>query len=1284
MNMLVCCMMSIQRRVFDYLVAGLYESDDYSESLSKLAAEYPFVWVETLLANFSVLNQADDSKKWIKLLLQISANVDDIEIVDLCVTSIHSVNVNIRKASVCALTQIGSQIALSPLLVSLELFTVNLEVFAVLGAFAGPLSPQILEFLLGLFTRDPELVMSQYLGAICDCVSVLISESSIDPALLVTAWELISPLCWSRSLIASKTFLFEVIKATCCLCVRVPALEPAAVHSVQTALMRTSVHALTRTQLVLTIEAIHELLKGGKLFHCDETRNIFIPILIDLGITTQIATHAANALNTPAHDEPPSVCTCMLSLWGDMTEDGVAFVLERVVSKKLSVADRTVCLVYLCASSNLGDSVCRVLEILIKQSSAPVESLATHFLLRLIERVGPHSGIVAEFVVDLVPLKAAVSALTSLHADDQIVGKLLQFPQSGASELFSCLREKIVSESAAGSLMAFALVTGCVSDFGRLTALLLPGVNVGPSNVNDKPHFLRSIVLPASPLQFMESMARALLLQVGGIPFFEICIDFLPNATGEEIYLSAISNQTDYMAMGACLGQFAHTKFPEYLRIISRLKPPKNAGFFRNLFANQNTINEQIRKFNIARISLGESAKKSVRFASEIAPIYQSHYLDPCVETLLHGGEDSSVFCTLTALKNLYSVPGTGLPTPPSLLNAILPLCTTSAMCEPALLALAAVISGAQSLSAVHFDQAVQFSLSALTRGVDSFATIDTQQYTLRLEAVSDCIAAAMKHVASPYLGLSRLAQSVQLSGINGPLPVLRILVLQMYSRVVHLVHTGTTDGAITAELLETLLVLVPRTRDPVTEELAMHTIERFVPVCGSFTQFFVGVSTNLLPLFVQLCIQLSSDSCHESAVFILHILNSVLAVRGSEIPSNQSAQLISRMFAHSEKHSVAIGPNIQECIHTLSLAHLNSTLAELISHPVGPTQVAVIESLVRVPRMCVGFINYMSDLINNSSSQQTAAAEALTIAFRVKEVREFASKYSAVICGTILLYERNSQKNSTDCALWDAFIVCIGSPTTFNDHLDMYMNSQTGQNLTDLANFFVPFMLRTGREQQRKIAAQCLSRISATVPLISVRDAFLTVLSSNDPSLGNVCLEGLRNLTSIFTEETLKQIFPHCAVYTEKCLQIIHAVNAWESTLLDNVSTFIHAYECEPIIYTVISQMCKMASTDFKKLVDTRIWVEIKIRNAPCLSDVEAVATRDLKLTVNDFDTVIRPYFATTPGGGPTRAAIQIANENPDCRNRILLIVLAAVNRQSQNKSRDQMIESLGDIVCM
>ena len=1250
-------------KVVEHLLACLCSAGNpaavasFSDSLAKVARVYPSTWSSATLEEFRKLNQASDQGRWIRLLSHIShlsvpVESEEIEsISDMCITSVHSVDLNIRRASVSALVSIGrvhAKLVLTKLLLSLETHSVNFEIFEVLSLLCASKQDldRILSLIKRLFLEEAELVLSQYLGAVCQTVAQVcfwsvrdcLANDSLDPIgnllreqrvasgllqpLLCEMWELVSPLCWSKNLLADAA-LYDVVRASVSLIAVLPdsACSSSAVHSIQTSLLRLAIHARTSHQLTCSIESIRILAIAGKMMEDEETVGAIVPILIDLGI-------GINPLSFLVKPVGP-VQLAMQRLWQDMSSRGVTFLVNRIGhSHKLSLADRLVTLHYLemgvqsrKRAGSLMDSLVSCLDHLcqvsLKNISAEAEPLIHYALLQLIKQVLGSSLTVPcwDYLLALCVLVDPSSAPSSLRSywfsaptpseqlsgpsmagvrtlarwllleefslspsspvlSQRLVECMQQFPRTGMASLVRAFVNTelvpLVNETRSGEVFAWAILsaqfnaTTCeeekldshlLQSLIRLLHSQLVGFEIPPIISNKPTALLLQSVLSVGPPRFVETVARTLLSRrvvcAASICLFQDCVDFLADSVGEEIFRATITACEKELAamdvapaLGDCVGQFAHRRFPEFVRILNGLRNRRKAGVFGLLFSGGSQQVTDDVCVVIARFALGRSMEVCQHIPGEIAPILNSVYLDPCLETLKAPSPPPQLLrATLISVGRFFACsPPIGTLECNEFLTWLLPLClsTDITIARSSLLAVASVAKAAPSVSLKNFDQTVQFAISVLVHGVVSFSTVDISMYADRIDAVASTLIAVFRH-APVWPGLSRLAQSTQLAGINGPLPILRLLVLEVFAKV-SLAQCKSIEGNLrlcdcpevrqTSSLhvcgswLEAVLVVVPRVRDPVTCEVAVGVLVALtgqMPVAltsvfGLAQYFSPLLPSSLLPLFTLLCVRLSSDACHDSALFVLELLNLVLAQRGSAIPPAESSRITARMFAQAEKHGT-VAMQLQECIHTLSSVHLNSTLSELIASAIqvesqaaaglakivfSESQISVIQSIVKVRKMCIGFVNFMSDLMNNSevgnsgglvSRESLAAAAALAVGLSVPDSRVHAivQKYAAVVLGTILIFP-----NPKDQLLQAFYSSFPSAPPDTNSipAIIAWFKTMPHTAASELANFLIPFLARKLLAHQRLAATQALAELA---DMAEIRDALVPLLSDAD-----------------------------------------------------------------------------------------------------------------------------------------------------------------------------------------
>ena len=1232
-------------KVLNQLFDQLYQSTtstsalNYSAALGSIANSYPEIWSETVLLQFDSLSPSTDAHKWVCLLTHLSSlqrfNVP--ELVDLCVTSIHSVDIDIRRASSLALRSLSQpELVISTLLSSLELHSVNFQIFDLLISLdTSSMSDEVLTYLIYLLTEESDLVLSQYLSSVCQTIVKVIEKKSSSPANIVTLWELVSPLCWSQALISSSTsaFLSDVVRASSALLCVLPSPPPPALHSVQTALMRAAIHARSHDQLVAVIGAIHILLSTKKLFYDDETVSSFVPILIDLGIAMGLAWTG-------------SVQQCMLSLWADMSDRGISFLVHRLHATKLSLGDQFVCLTFLTATGKRSHD--SLLDSIV--ASRPGEAFIRAALLDLIISSCASSVPVLDWVLAQCTMKDATSTPSSLRHywfdntppsictgpsllnvqekaqlclpvlkscrgfQDRLVVALRRMPVEGLDVLLANL-DPVSDSSLSGEIAAWEFIRfdGCN---GNLLARIFP----------QDPSFVQSVC--ETSLRVLKKLEKEMILNAFSL--FSKTIEYLPDSFGEQILTECFTHHESmlikyepaeeiYFALGECIGTFSKSKFPEFLRIQTFLLKKKNRIFYSN----------ETFWFCVSRIALGVSARIG---GAQITPIFKPVYIDPCLLTLVEGNGIALV-CTLRALCEIFE----SNPAPPGVIDAVLNV--RGDVGPHALRALAAVADASATVAPEAYARGIQLAL----------------QYVATDQTVtSKALVALLRHSQDAWLSLGELSRAAQLAGLNGSDPHLRRLYLEVLIEM-----PVPSNLPVGISQLEYLLSLVPRLRDPATRQLAQPFWDKHMQVVPE-TYLPCLLTPNLLSPFTILAVQSCvTDACVESSVYLLELLNEIFSAQGSHIDSIEAARLTNLMIQRADNHvSVPVRRKILECVHTLSALHLDSTLKGLMTREsFTEGHVSTIKSILKVRRLCVGFLNFVGGLmVADNDPLAIQASRALLIAF--EEAAPVVRKHAAVLFGTVWLF--GTVHPAEEVALMEAWSKCV------NDHSTFF---QSETNASDLAFFLIPF------------APRSLPLLTLLVPCVSAPvGAQIRDLWSNNLKISPHALSCLRALQArdpqLITPEIRSQVITYLSNDpTEGISNAIHLLEAIPNNLAMTLIKRIFDNETFSVFLT-------------KVVPDTDLKVEISIRAYLSPSDS---SLPNISYGILEWKSVLARYFDPLVSlslpmvmEGAANASISIANKcSRFDRKHIIESILSVLKIHSLNEeTRQRLVGSLGNLV--
>ena len=526
--------------------------------------------------------------------------------------------------------------------------------------------------------------------------------------------------------------------------------------------------------------------------------------------------------------------------------------------------------------------------------------------------------------------------------------------------------------------------------------------------------------------------------------------------------------------------------------------------------------------FALLRLALGYSATAKL---SDLVPVLKDMYLQPCFETIREVRTDPAVLAVQVTLETLVRV----VPVVSSILiqtdggefvnaliSSILPLIvfqsqkeTTPTVVRLAMEAVTALASVPQlTLSTSNFDQAMQYSVSVLVHGISSFNTLEIAPYSQRINSVSNLLKSTLRRSFNIWLGLSRLAQLLQMAGAGSPLPILRVICVEVFSRTIpeNLVLDESKSSVL--EWIECCVLVIPRLKDPTTELPARAILDKLldarqIPRTQTFTYTDVVPDKLVLP-FIQLLLHAAAiDGEHRSIQSVLGLLTEVILQRGPTcITPQDSPGLVSVMLGYADRQ-----PLFLECVHAISSIHLSASLTEIVTEAItsgdrtlSDSQVGAIQSIAREKKLLVGFVAFMTDLVNNSepcadgslSPEATVAAMALDVALSVKDslVPAMVSKYAAPLFGTAILFtaiggtvvRRDKTRNIAVTVLKRLGVTPRDS--TSDELLGAFlMSSSDEEQVAALAEFFIPFMKRDARGMKCMVEQrQWAERFLATV----------------------------------------------------------------------------------------------------------------------------------------------------------------------------------------------------------
>jgi hypothetical protein len=553
--------------------------------------------------------------------------------------------------------------------------------------------------------------------------------------------------------------------------------------------------------------------------------------------------------------------------------------------------------------------------------------------------------------------------------------------------------------------------------------------------------------------------------------------------------------------------------------------------------------------FAILRSALGFSAVSSTTRMSELLLVLKDVYLQPCFDTIKEAPQSGlptvSVRVTLEALVKIVPVVSSVMIQPDggefvnSLISCILPLmmlhgCEDSVIVRLSMEAVTALASVPQlTLTTRNFDQAVQFGVSVLVHGITSFSTLEIEPYADRIKAVSNLLLAVLSHSFNPWLGVSRLAQLLHMAGSSSPLPILRVICMQVFYRIfaqkiVSLAFDESKSSII--EWIECCVLVIPRLRDPTTETVAREVLDvlyrarGFTAETSSFTDIKVIPNKYVMP-FIQLLLHAAaSDAEHLSVVHVIELVNELILTRGPACISQQdSPGLVSIMLGYADKQ-----PLFLDCVHAISSIHLTASLTEIITESVASvdrsfsdSQIGAIQSIAKERNLLVGFVGFMTDLVNNAepcadgslAPECIVAATALDIALCVQDslVPAMVQKCAAPLFGTALLFaaiggtvKRRNKTRSLAVTVLKRLEIASNDTMSPDELLTAFLSASEETRVTALAEFLIPFMKRNDPRKcivdQRRWAENFLAHIVGLInddeTVRAIKEAFRQVES--------------------------------------------------------------------------------------------------------------------------------------------------------------------------------------------
>ena len=722
---------------------------------------------------------------------------------------------------------------------------------------------------------------------------------------------------------------------------------------------------------------------------------------------------------------------------------------------------------------------------------------------------------------------------------------------------------------------------------------------------------------------------------------------------------------------GKLLAKFASSRLAEYLGILSESTAlvSKSRSRLIVIIGIKKSSTEAIA--SIVRSSMGFAlqAVTPAVLAKELMPVLKSIFLQPCVDTLSELAAKNSaanvvvgsapitptsplVIATLAAIERMLSAIHTSWITDDelySLLNSVmamvLPLVvfrgeageglSVPRVSLGALECLTSLVMTTTQITSNNFDQSLQFSVSLLVHGIVVFSTIGTCLYQDRIDAVSGLLVATLRHSFDPWMGLSKLAQLLMLAGTSSPLPILRTVTLQVYARVLEAVlATPKIRSAVATEeqameWLECVAICVPRQVDPVTESVGKSIFKSLIFVRGIEESSSVAsvllrpeiVVDSHLPALTHLLLQASSDGYHGSAIFALSVLKDILSARGHRVSPLDSSALVSLMFAHSEKQ-YALQAEILECIHTLSAIHLNSSLREIVDEVVGcaslrvnpqpnfsESQIGAITSIAKDKTVLINFVNFMTDLMINSSTRLEClvAANAMKLALTVEDslVVAMILKSAPELLGSSLIYSAQVGLETAGPlieSVMERLSVRLENPISVTQIVNTYVTVVDVSQTVLLVQFMLPFFTCGGRRQVAERQA-------------AIAESVVCELVLSDKLKGHPVMDSVRKSLSL-----AKSVHGLQALFERSAFGPVELDVVIELLSLDNLN------QLEAVLSILVS-----ACTSVARLNGDATWKQRLLSLGDKLGDIllTRINSEDVRLNTRVFIKFLQLVFA-------------------------------------------------------
>lgn len=1362
-------------KVLDHLLESLLRSESeirtlvLCESISKVAKVYPEEWCGSVCVLFSRLEPSSNQSEWTRLL----GHIETIRpfplmdpnlmgpIIEYGVTSLHSVDSDMRRESMRALRAIASvnpYPVLTKVSFCLKIYSLNDEIIELLNFFAKSTREtaslcKLLQLFQMLLSED---LKPEHIGGVASCVAAASNavgsmEGSDLRNICMSLFDKLHPLCWKKNLMSSSA-LFGVYEAVVCIMCSCLAndIQPTDPKwtPIQSGVVRLLVSTRSLSDLVSVLNTVRVMAINECFLTTPESVSSAIPILIDVGISLGPLT-----LLNP---DPPAPAAALLKLFGDMTDKGRDFLIDRVsMASKLSLLDKLVSIIFLHSALSKGhdhesfkssavqiDQLVSCIDALCVSSAEPFLNMAilmlltrcaldmNNFLLTvpMIDFVislavmdpvseapsslraywfssaqqrscsqkeangGPSSSLVREYArKTLFDLSTLRNQDAKLVIKQRILDALThRLNVCGLFELLTALSNvtnSISNHSKCIEILTFALVVLGPDSVGPFLSLFRPGLElrdvatfqsvVGSLEAGERQEIFELLLSKKifskcdilTCLHYASEIAGS--LSVGAARAIVHCVQ-----TCDQELMEIMSMKT-HLVLSVFGDLITSLEFPEFQVVQSDLNQLVSKSKSRLIVLMGLKKNSTDLVFSIARTALGYAALKYP--AEIISPVLQSQFLDPCVSTLneaLASGSGAAgslpVIVTLESLAQIlnsvseYLIDNAFLN---SLMSLILPLVvfhgdgTTVPLTALNALKASASVSGRKnfSISTKNFDHAIQFSVSVLVHGISTFSTIDTDIYKDRIDAVSNLLVSVLGHSFNKWLGLSRLGQLLSIAGSNSPLPILRAVTMRVFAEVSTQILASDDVKKNCMQWIECLVVVIPRTKDPVTICYAETLMNLFVgnphTAISDILSDIQLVPNQYLFATFQLMLHASNDAHHESAVYILQLLNQVMGARAQALSAPETASLVSLMFVSAEKSLAALQNEILRCIHTLSSIHLASSLKEIITAVIDSdgnmtdSQQEAIRAIAKEKNLLLEFVNFVVDLINNSAPasdgclarEPLIASKALQLALSVDDslVPAMVSKFAPELVATALLLHANTNASDLIHQIFLNLNVLLPSCESPERIVSLFAETcQDEKQIETLVNFTIPFLKRNGvsclsLRNQRNMAELILCCLTSQIEQLknsdsveAIRKAFGEVESIKGLShilkyrrnsfrvkeLEIVSKIAIANETQIDTVIEALQILITATEFAAK----IDSDPAWKHTLLSGIS-IITEIIANKINSDVVSEnvslfkacltlslnLCEVLSfthdvkaiSDFKNTVSQKTLIEISIR---------------------------------------------------------------------------------------